>query len=210
MKQDDIVGILTGDVIDSSGLNKSQKVNFQKELSAYFENNPDVLMQMRFYRGDSFQIMIRKEKAAMVAIAIEAITLSIAGTLSRISIGIGAISKIVKDNVLQSEGEAFLLSGHQIDKMKSEGRLMKIAINSTQFQPILDATFHLAESIVLGWKPRQAAVIAQIPVCKTQKEIAEKLEITGAAVSKAVKAANWPSFESFLYGYEETIKIIYP
>ena len=209
MNKQDRVGVITGDVINSSELTKDQKNRVQTELFDYLKNNSEVLMPIRFYRGDSFQLMVTKEKAALIALMIEAIFLSITGTFARISIGIGTVSKITED-VLQSEGEAFLLSGHQIDNMKIEGRLLKIAINSVQFQPILSATFYLAESIVWGWKPGQAAVISQIPICKTQKEIAEKLKITGAAVSKAIKAASWPAIENFLRGYEETIKTIYP
>ncbi len=181
----------------------------QAELSSYFDNNQDVLLPVKFYRGDSFQLMVNKEKAAMAALMIEAILLNTAGTVARSSIGIGAVSIITPGDVLRSEGEAFLLSGHQLDKMKAEDRLMKLAINSVPFQPILSATFYLVESIVWGWKPGQASVIAQIPVCKTQKEIAERLNITGAAVSKAIKASNWPAIEEFLKGYEETIQMIY-
>ncbi len=209
MKQADIVGVITGDVINSSGLSKEQKSSIQTKLSGYFYNNSNILLPVRFYRGDSFQLMVKKEKAAAIAVMIEAILLSVAETLARMSIGIGVVSRIVSDNVLQSEGEAFLLSGHQLDTMKEEGRLIKVATNSSQFQPILSATFHLAETVVWGWKPGQASVIMQIPVCKTQKEIAEKLNITGAAVSKAIKASNWPAIENFFRGYEETIKMIY-
>jgi hypothetical protein len=89
------------------------------------------------------------EKAALITIIIEAIILSNTGIWARMSVGIGATSKISHGNVLQSEGEAFQFSGHQLDKMKEEGRLLKIAIDSRQFQPILAATFYLAESITL-------------------------------------------------------------
>ncbi|MBN1925146.1 MAG: hypothetical protein JW798_04860 [Prolixibacteraceae bacterium] len=206
MEKNNKVGVITGDIINSSVLSKNQKNKLKNDLTDYFDNNPDVLLPLQFYRGDSFQLMVKKEKAAMSALIIEAILLKTSGTLARISIGIGAVSKIAPGNVLQSEGEAFQLSGHQLDKMKAEDRLMKLAINSVKFQPILSATFYLVESIVWGWKPGQASVIAQIPVCKTQKEIAERLNITGAAVSKAIKASNWPAIEEFLKGYEETIK----
>jgi hypothetical protein len=208
MKTKNLVGVITGDLINSSGLNADQKNNLQVGLSNFLENNRDVLLPIQFYRGDSFQLMVTKEKAVMIAVIIEAIILSNTGTWARISVGIGTTSKITPGNVLQSEGEAFQLSGHQMDKMKEEGRLMKIAIDSRQFQPILAAAFYLVESIIWNWKPGQATVIALIPTCKTQKEIAEKLNITSAAVSKAIKTSNWPTIESFLNGYEETIKEI--
>jgi len=208
MNKRDIFGVITGDLINSSGLSKEQKINMKTGLSGFLENNQDVLLPLQFYRGDSFQLMVRKEKAAMFTVIFEAIILSTTGTRARISIGIGTISKIIQDNVLQSDGEAFKLSGHQLDKMKEEGRLLKIAIDSIQFQPILAATFYLAESLIWSWKPGQAAVISMIPACKTQKEMAEKLNITGAAVSKALKSGKWAAIEDFLNGYEETLKMI--
>lgn len=208
MDKQNLVGVITGDLINSSGLTKEQKTNMQTGLSGFLENNQDILMSVQFYRGDSFQLMVRKERAAMITVIIEAIILSTTGTRARISIGIGTISKTIPGNVLQSDGEAFQLSGQQLDKMKEEGRLLKIAVDSPQFQPILAATFHLAESIIWSWKPGQAAVISMIPACKTQKEIAGKLNITGAAVSKALKSGKWAAMEDFLNGYEETLKMI--
>lgn len=208
MKNEKTVGVITGDLINSSDLNSEQKSLLKLKLGHFTENNPEILLPFQFYRGDSFQLMVLKEKAARIAVMIEAIVFSTTGTWARLSIGIGSVSRISPGNVLQSEGEAFQLSGHQMDKMKEEGRLLKIALNNSRFQPILSATFHLAESIILGWKPGQAAIIAQIPFTKTQKEIAEKLNISGAAVSKAVKASNWSSIENFLNGYEQTIKEI--
>lgn len=202
------VAVITGDIINSSNLSDEQKNRVRLDLEYFTSNNPDILLPLQFYRGDSFQLMVEKEKAARIAVFIEAIIYSSVNTFARISIGIGLVSKIVPDNVLLSEGEAFQLSGHQMDTMKEEGRLMKITLKNNQYQSILSATFYLAESIILGWKPGMAAVIAQIPFAKSQKEIAEKLNISGAAVSKALKAGNWPSVENFLNGYEEALKKI--
>lgn len=208
MKDDQIVGVITGDIINSSSLSDKNKNLLRMELDRFQTGNSDILLPLQFYRGDSFQLMVKHEKAARVAVIIETIVFSTTGTWARLSIGIGSVSKIIANNVLHSEGQAFQLSGHQMDKMKEEGRMIKIALNNQRFQPILSATFYLAESIIWSWKPGQVAVIAQIPFVKTQKEIAEKLNISEAAVSKALKASNWPSIENFIRGYEETIKEI--
>lgn len=205
MEKQNLIGVITGDLINSSGLTNDQKSNMHAGLSAFLDQNSDVLLPIQFYRGDSFQLMVAKGKAAAIAVFIEAIILSTTGTWARISIGIGKTSKIAQGNVLQSEGEAFVLSGHQMDQMKDESRLLKIAVDSPQFQAILAATFHLAESIIWNWKPGQAAVISMIPLCKTQKEIAEKLNISGAAVSKALKSGQWPAFDDFLKSFEQTL-----
>lgn len=208
MINEKMVGVITGDLINSSALNDEQKNSLKLELRRLTENNSDILLSLQFYRGDSFQLMVVKEKAAWIAVMIEAIVFSTTGTWARLSIGIGLVDKVSPNNVLQSEGKAFQLSGHQIDKMKEEGRLLKIALVNERFQPILSAAFYLAESIIWGWKAGQAKIIAQMPFSKTQKEIAEKLNISEAAVSKAIKASKWASIENFLTGFEETIKDI--
>jgi len=208
VKNEKTVGVITGDIINSSSLSEKSKNILRLELERFQTGNPDILLPLEFYRGDSFQLMVKYEKVARVAVIIETIVLSATGTWARLSIGIGSVSKVKAGNVLQSEGQAFQLSGHQMDKMKEEGRMIKIALNSNRFQPIFSASFYLAESIIWTWKPGQVAVIAQIPFSKTQKEIAEKLNISEAAVSKAIKASNWPAIENFIKGFEETIKEI--
>ncbi len=179
-----------------------------EELSKYLDNKPFVMLPLTFYRGDSFQLMVKAEKSVEVALTIQSIILWRTETWARISVGIGTVSKIEPGNVLQSEGEAFQLSGHQLDNMKSEGRLFKIATNSSKHQPMLDAALHLADSLISNWKPGQASAIAMATQCKTQKEMAQRLNISEPAVSKALKSANWPAFETFLRGYEQTIKMI--
>jgi hypothetical protein len=201
-------GVITGDLINSTILKQDQKDTMMVQLNEFFESTSGIVLPMQFYRGDSFQLLCTKEKAARIAIFVESIIIATTSTFARISIGIGSVSGLVENNVLQSSGEAFVLSGHQLDSMKKEDRLMKIAIESPQFQPILAASFYLAESIIWSWKPGQASVISMIPTCKTQKEIAEKLQISGAAVSKALKWSRWAAMEDFLNGYEETIKEI--
>lgn len=205
MNKNKDIGVITGDLIRSTQLPKSVKNELISYIDDFLNDNQDIIQSIRFYRGDSFQLAVKREKAVFVALILEAIILSKTGTYARIGIGIGGVSKLSPENVLQSEGEAFLLSGHQLDKMKDEGRTLKIAVNSKQFQPILSASLGIMETIVLGWKTGQAAVIAAIPFCKTQKEIAQRLEISESAVSKALKSAQWQAIEGFLKGFEETI-----
>ena len=206
MKTNKIVAVITGDIINSSVLNSERKNHLIVELEHFVVQNANALLPIQFYRGDSFQVMTEKEKAAEICVYLEAIILSVAETWARLSIGIGSVTKMLPGNVLQSDGEAFQLSGQQLDKMKKEGRLLKIAVNNKKYQPILSATFHLAESIILNWKPGQAKIIAQMPFTKTQKEIAHRLGISEAAVSKAIKSSNWSSIENFINGFAETVK----
>jgi hypothetical protein len=208
VKKSKNIAVITGDLVASSEVSSNQVNSMNEELSKYLDNKPFVMLPLTFYRGDSFQLMVKAEKSVEVALTIQSIILWRTETWARISVGIGTVSKIEPGNVLQSEGEAFQLSGHQLDNMKSEGRLFKIATNSSKHQPMLDAALHLADSLISNWKPGQASAIAMATQCKTQKEMAQRLNISEPAVSKALKSANWPAFETFLRGYEQTIKMI--
>lgn len=208
VKKYKIAGVITGDLVNSSGLTRETKNLLITQLDRFARNNPGVLLPLEFYRGDSFQLMVCPELTARTAVFIEAMIIATAQTRARLSIGIGSVSKITPGKVLMSEGEAFQLSGKQIEGMKEEGRILKITVSKKTFQPLLAASFHLLESLIRGWKPGQAAVISQIPFTRTQKEIAERLNISGAAVSKALKAGKWPVVEDFLSGFENTIKVI--
>jgi hypothetical protein len=208
VKKNNNIAVITGDLVSSSAVISIQFDQMNEVLKTHLEKNQNVLLPLTFFRGDSFQLMVKAEKSAEIALTIQSIILWTTATWARISIGIGAVSKIDPGNVLQSEGEAFQLSGHQLDSMKKEGRLFKIASNSPKHQPMLEAASHLADKLISGWKQGQASVVAMATQCSTQKEIAERLKISNPAVSKALKSANWPAFETFLKSYEQTIKMI--
>jgi len=206
MNENKNIGVITGDLIRSSGLSEKQKADLKARMESFTGNNPDVLLPLQFYRGDSFQLMCTKEKAAWLAIMIQAIIISTTETMARMSIGIGQVSRIHEKDVLQSEGEAFLLSGHQLDEMKSQGRIFKIAVNHKEIRESLEIATLLAEKIMMDWKPGQASVIAMIPRAETQRAIAGKLDISPAAVSKTLKSSNWNAIDQYLTWYENIIK----
>lgn len=207
MKNEKNIGVITGDLINSSNLSNEQKAELKAKLEDFTQNNPDVLLPLQFYRGDSFQLMCTKEKAAWLAIMIQSIIISTTNTLARISIGIGTVSTVNKTDVLQSEGEAFILSGHQLDEMKAENRIFKIAVNQEKIQSNLEIATLLTENIMMDWKPGQASVIAMNPQAETQRAIAEKLKISPAAVSKTLKACKWAAIDQYLIWFEKTIKM---
>ena len=207
MKNERIVGVITGDLIQSTALSDEQKSHLKAELSRVLTGNPYVLMPLQFYRGDSFQLMSTCDKAPQLSILIESVIISTVNTLARISIGIGTASYIHENDVLQSEGEAFMLSGQQLDRMKAEDRIFKILTNLPNIQTNIDITTLLVENIIKDWKPGQASVISAIPNSETQRTIASKLNISPAAVSKTLKAAKWQAVEQYIQWFEETIKI---
>ena len=205
MKREETFGVITGDLINSSTLSEELKSKLKEKLVNFTKNNQNVLLPLQFYRGDSFQLMCKKEKAVWLAVLIQSIIISTVNTLARISVGIGKVSAIHANDVLQSEGEAFLLSGHQLDEMKTEDRILRIAIDNAEIQPNLDIATLLAENIIKGWKPGQASVISTNPGSATQRIIATQLKISPAAVSKTLKASNWAAIEQYLNWVENIL-----
>jgi hypothetical protein len=201
-----IVAVITGDLINSSGLNDDQKKQVKEKLESLFGANVFVTLPLQFYRGDSFQLLCTKEKAAWAVLMIEAVLISITGTMARISIGIGSVSRLHETDVLQSEGEAFTLSGQNLDAMKADNRTMVINTNNKEVQDRLAFVFKLIENIVAEWKPGQASVVALKLQEDKQKDIAARLEISPAAVSKTLTSAKWHLIEEFLGWYETVIE----
>lgn len=208
MKKIKSLAVITGDIINSSGLSKELKQRIKGELEGVTRNNSGLKLPLQFFRGDSFQLMCSPDIAAKLALLIQATIISMAETFARISIGIGQVSTIFENDVLQSEGEAFVLSGHQLDKMKKENRLLKIVTNSDKVQMHLEMAFLLVENIINDWKPGQASVISKDPQKNTQRVIAAKLGISPAAVSKALKASKWVAVEQFLFWYMQLVKMM--
>ncbi|RUO75332.1 hypothetical protein [Idiomarina seosinensis] len=115
-----LVAVITGDIVDSS----------QIEVKAYntvLEHLTKVLKQlaksreMHFdvFRGDEFQIILTFPKEALFVASIIRLSLKSAKIDVRQSIAVAEIDKM-RDDVKSSTGEAFVMSGRNLDKMKSE------------------------------------------------------------------------------------------
>jgi len=202
--------VLTGDIIKSHKLSvklskvqellKSIPEQFNKKYGKSIESNLDI------FRGDSWQLILYQENLAIrLALFIKAYLLSEQNVRTRISIGIGTVDKIEKNNVSESFGKAFELSGKGLDNLDNQQELylatedihMKVEIK------FLDCIF---KKITL----RQASAVRYALLGCNQNEIAEKLErkmsnknITQQAVAKLLKNSCWKAISDYLESYEQ-------
>ncbi|MDP8210508.1 MAG: SatD family protein, partial [Candidatus Stygibacter australis] len=120
--------VLTGDIIKSHKLSvklskvqellKSIPEQFNKKYGKSIESNLDI------FRGDSWQLILYQENLAIrLALFIKAYLLSEQNVRTRISIGIGTVDKIEKNNVSESFGKAFELSGKGLDNLDNQQEL---------------------------------------------------------------------------------------
>ncbi|CAN5380654.1 SatD family protein [soil metagenome] len=208
-----IFAVITGDIVKSSQLNIHKKKILLSSLKKLFHSiNKEGKMAAPFqiYRGDSFQGVLKNPLDALqVGILLKTgLKTSFETSLknswdARIAIGIGEIDFLQKKGS-EGDGPAFRRSGPVLDEMKGETRLL---IRTPW--PTVDLEFEVATAfldvIISKWSSSQAEVISEQINGFTQQEIAQKINISQAAVNYRLKNAGWNALNKFLKRYELVI-----
>ncbi|MBE91345.1 MAG: hypothetical protein CMF14_00235 [Idiomarina sp.] len=116
-----VIAVITGDIVNSRNLSSAHYDKLLKQLKdelASFEASDKATFDI--YRGDSFQITFFCPWAALRAAIL--IRLKLKSNICKIdvrqSIAIGTV-KALREDVKTSTGQAFILSGKNLDEMKS-------------------------------------------------------------------------------------------
>jgi DNA-binding CsgD family transcriptional regulator len=96
--------------------------------------------------------------------------------------------------VLDSDGEAFHLSGRTFDKLEEDENL-KIITSDLQKNEQLQVILNLAEVIIGNWTVNQAEVIYFLLDGKTQQQMADQLNVGQSAINNWIKLAKWKQIE---------------
>jgi len=201
-----INAVLTGDIVNSTGMGKSNESRLLKILNQLLEP-----YLFEFYRGDSFQVYIKDPKPALrIALLCRSAAIGIAKEdeqiLSdvRISIGIGQVKTPVK-SLSTAKGEALLLSGRAFDKMlKTETRL-SVATENPLANEGLQVISDYINDIFKTMTGKQAQVIFELLKGKTQQQVAKKLKRTKSTINQHVSSGKWFQIEKLLTQYENII-----
>lgn len=192
--------VITGDIINFTKLSPAKRKSLiegtERLLKAWIteKNNAEI------FRGDSYQVLFDN--------SVEAITRSVqlicwfkrhsdevekVNLGTRISIGIGEVSYLGK-NVLNSDGEAFHLSGRNFDTMKDE-QFLSVHTNDIQKNEGIEIILNFVNKYIGNWSVGQAEVIFMLLEERTQQEIAEELKLSQPSVNSRIKSAGWKEFE---------------
>lgn len=193
--------VITGDIINFTTLSPGKRQSLIQDtgrlLNTWIKEQGDA----EIFRGDSYQVLFHHPS--------EAIKRSIQLTCwfkkhsdikhrvylsTRISIGIGEVSYQGK-TVLNSDGEAFHLSGRNFDKMKA-GEFLSIHTNDESKNAAIEVILNFVNKYIDNWTLPQAEVIFLILEEKTQQEIAEALSLSQPSINSRLKSAGWKEFES--------------
>ncbi|MBE2256266.1 MAG: hypothetical protein IAE65_08705 [Ignavibacteria bacterium] len=192
--------VITGDIVSFTQLDPKSRTRLTSELKKCFselERKRITEREIEIFRGDSFQGVINNPaEALLVALYIRSyiikstIKFKNSKTDARISIGIGKVNKL-KSKIIESDGEAFILSGRGLDEMKNSDALIKIISRYEQFNEIFNIVCTLMEPLIQNWSFPQAEVVYYALNGYNQIEISKKIKITQASVNQRVKLSNW-------------------
>jgi hypothetical protein len=203
--------VLTGDIVNFTQLPDKDRLKLISETESLLKSWANQPNEAEVFRGDSFQLILND-----VAIAVKKSIQLICwfkkhsdeknkiNVGSRISLGIGAIAYKGR-SVLDSDGEAFHLSGRNFDKMANNELLsVKTADDSINEQIAIILTF--ANIVINQWTASQAEVIYMALDDYTQNRMAEELGIKQGAVNSRLKLANWKTIHDGVTYITELIK----
>ena len=203
----DIQSVITADIVNSSQL----KPNEFKKLVSLISRDYKKSDIIEFYRGDSFQVLVRHGYDAfkcMVLNRLQAISFSNGPRIDiRQSIRVGVVPLEVKQ-IGSFVNDTFLKSGRAFDQFhegKVTGNLLiscgnpKYDFTYTIIADYLDTLFSLIT-------PVQAKVAYRYMAGQTQKEIAENLKKTTATVNNQMKLARIDEIVNLINKYETLTK----
>jgi len=200
--------VITADIVNSTALPRPDLKKMMKNLEAVLQEH-----RFEFYRGDSFQVFVKNPSDALSVVlkvrttAMKMSAVSSPETDIRASIGIGLVKPTIKDLHTATE-EAFVLSGRAFDGMGGERLLITCNDANKKVQLGLKVVAHFADYIFRRITTKQAAVVFELLMKRTQVETAKKLKKSQATVNKHLQAAGWPDIEELLMEYKLLIEAI--
>ena len=208
--------VLTGDFIKSSQLSateldavKSTLRNAVDAVKGWKRNL--VKGKLAFFRGDSWQLLLTDPALALrVAIYLRARLIGGGLADSRIAVGIGSVKNLSVSDISQSTGEAFSLSGEQLDSMKDPARLTCVVSPSVpETAALIPIVVSLCDALISEWTQRQAEIVslAAAPAPVTQVEMGNALEkpVSQQFIAKSLKGSQWRAIEKALSEVEQSL-----
>lgn len=204
--------VITADIVNSTRLSKAETKKLMKSLLALLQEH-----KYEFFRGDSFQVYVKSPADALsLLLQMRTAAMKLPTETSmpvadiRASLAIGAVKLPIKD-LRTAADEAFILSGRTFDKMKPGQRLTITCNEKNQTANLgLGVVAQFIDYLFQRLTTRQASVVAELLMKRTQTETARKLKKSQATIHKHIQSAGWPEIEKLLTDYQLLIDSIEP
>ena len=207
--------VITADIIDYTKLNSKEANEVLNAIHTL--NNTEGISRTNLNskfsikRGDNIQGEINNVADALrVALILKATVNKILFNKDsnrkpnvdvRIAIGIGEIETI-RSTVGESTGEAYILSGRTLDKMKDDKRIFSIKASNEELNKELDVCFKLLEVIMNSWKITSFEVLYSKLMGIDEAELCKQLKVSQPAITGRKKSMGWSAIESLLNRFE--------
>ena len=200
-------GVLTGDITGSQSFSDE---DFRTILAVLEQHLSNYAMQYNchfdIYRGDAFQLAVNQPQYCMhialgLRLALKAHTPSVD---VRISVAVGKAHFRPKE-VKTGTGEAFVLSGRGLDKIKSN--YLAFYSSNTELESKTQLLTRFADTHVSGLTQTQSAtLLAYIQAAdKSHENIAALLNKNRSNVSRILNASNYKLVAEYLDYMEQAI-----
>lgn len=206
-----IKSVITGDIVGSSSIQLKYR-DFLLESIRGIVDELSVIepLKIEFFRGDSFQMIIdAPENAMKIAVLLRAGLRSSTPKEykkpwdARLSLGVGTISYHA-DNVVLSDGEAFIYSGRGLDEMGKRRLVVKTRWPNVNDELRVSTAF--ADVAISSWSVSQSQVVYQALLYNpSQKEIAHKFQKSAQNISKLLSAAKANLIQIYIDRYRNLI-----
>lgn len=182
-----MTSVISGDIINSRKReDTSSWLKSLKEIFLTIGKNPET---WQIYKGDYFQIEIEDiYEVVFIAFKIKAAIKMYPSLDVRMSIGIGEKNFSAKQ-IGESNGQAFVFSGEELEKLKKNTLVIKSPWNDLDEQ--MNLYFSLLSLTMNNWTVSSAEIVdltLKNPAL-TQTELSKKLNITQGRVSERQKRA---------------------
>lgn len=204
--------VITADIVNSTQLSKTDSKKLMKNLQQMLQAH-----KYEFFRGDSFQVYIKSPMEALwLLLQLRTAAMKLSSEAStpiadiRACIGIGAVKLPIKF-LKTADDEAFILSGRTFDKMKPDQRLAIISAEKNETINLgLRVIAHFIDYLFQRLTTKQASVVFELLMKRTQTETARKLKKSQATIHKHTQSAGWPEIEKLLMEYQLLVNAIKP
>jgi len=199
--------VITGDITNFTSLSDARRQDLISGTNSLLRKWVSQPQNAAFFRGDSYQILFEEPDLAVTRSIQLICWFKKQGKLStRISIGIGDLAYRGK-TVLESDGEAFHLSGRNFDELGPK-ELIRLTTTDDKKNELLGILLMFMNLVINDWTPNQAEVIFELlnDQTATQEQIAKKLQIFQSGIARRLKIAHWKEIEKALGYLSEQLK----
>jgi len=126
---------------------------------------------------------------------------------ARVAIGIGAVQHTVAR--VESDGEAYRLSGRALDEMARPKETRRLRVEGPRVHPQVQITVQLRDAIVSAWSVpvAESAFLALTETDRTPADMAERQGVSQPAISQRLSAARFDSVHELLDLYARALAI---